>query len=126
MNSAARPLVAVVDDESRVLESLEDLLESDGYAARIFPSAKAFLESGALSSIGCLISDIRMADIDGWELESIVHRQRPDLPVIFISGHDGQPPSGPYLTRGGARRLFKKPFNGQDLLAAVRAALSAP
>jgi FixJ family two-component response regulator len=62
--------VAVVDDDYAVLESVEDLLNSAGYVARTFSSAREFLEDGALDSVGCLVSDIRMPGMDGLELRS--------------------------------------------------------
>ena len=113
-----KPVIAVVDDERAVLESLADLLESDGYSARLFGSAKEFLDSGALSSVDCLISDIRMPVMDGWGLEAEAARARPDLAVILITAHDA--------TRAAAARqrlVLRKPFDGLELLAAVRAAV---
>ena len=59
-------MIAVVDDDPRLLESLENLLESAGYAVRTFPSAKALVDAG-LSGIDCLITDIGMPEIDGFE-----------------------------------------------------------
>jgi FixJ family two-component response regulator len=121
MSSGAKPLVAVVDDDSRVLESLEDLLESAGYATRVFPSAREFLQSGVLGSIGCLISDIRMPDVDGWQLLAVATRERPNLPVILITAHEEcrRDHTNP------APILFKKPFDGKELLASVRTLIDA-
>jgi FixJ family two-component response regulator len=111
-------IVAMVDDDRRILESLESLLESAGHRARLFESAAGLLASGALAEIDCLISDIDLPSIDGFELARRVHAARPDLPVILITGHpelaDRLPPTGP-----GYCRLFMKPFDGQQLLAAV-------
>lgn len=127
MNSVRKLVVAVVDDDRRVLESLDDLLESGGYCARVFPSAKDFLESGALLSISCLISDIRMPAMDGWELEMLARHERPELPIILITGHDAiQNQARSTRAAGRLRVLFKKPFDGQELLAAISAALAAP
>jgi len=113
-----RFVVAVVDDDQRVLESLENLLESAGHTVRLFASAPALLESGSLGEIDCLISDIDLPRINGFELLRLVHATRPELTVILITGHpemvDRSPPIG-----SGHYRLFKKPFDGQELLAAV-------
>jgi FixJ family two-component response regulator len=112
-------IVAVVDDDQRILESLEHLLESAGYAVRLFASAAALLESDSLEEIDCLISDIDLPKIDGFELLRLVYAARPVLPVILITGHpkmvNRSPPIG-----SGHYRFFKKPFNGQELLAAVK------
>ncbi len=113
-------VTAVVDDDQRVLESLEDLLESAGHTVRAFSSAVALLESGSLAYIDCLISDIDLPKIDGFELLRVASAARPELPVILITGHPElvkrSPPVGP-----GGYRLFKKPFDGQELLMAVDA-----
>jgi FixJ family two-component response regulator len=116
--------VAVVDDDLAVLESVEDLLNSAGYAARTFSSAREFLEDGALDSVGCLVSDIRMPGMDGWELRSFLQKRRPDLPVILITAHEEpvQDVNSPLLTHG-VWRMFRKPFEGHELLAAVKSAL---
>lgn len=120
MSSFAPAIIAVVDDDCRVLESLENLLSAGGYTARVFLSARDFLDSGALPSISCLISDIRMPVMDGWELQAVANLQRPELPVILITGHDDVLPG----KAGGAAAIFRKPFSSDALLAAVDAALT--
>jgi len=115
-------IVAVVDDDQRVLESLENLLESAGHDVRLFGSAAALLRNGSLAEIDCLVSDIDLPKINGFELSRLVHEARPRLPVILITGHpeivDRSPPLG-----SGHRRLFRKPFDGQEMLAAINEAL---
>src|SRR5262249_47994365 len=71
-------VVAVVDDDQRILESLENLLESAGHTVRLFASAPALLESGSLAEIDCLISDIDLPRINGFELMRLVHESRPE------------------------------------------------
>jgi len=119
---ASRFMVAVVDDDRRVLASLAALLESADYVVRPFDSAAAMLESGSLAEIDCLISDVGMPVMDGFELLQRVRAARPQLPVILISGRSDA------LARaavggGAGYRLFRKPFEGRELLAAVRGAL---
>jgi FixJ family two-component response regulator len=108
----------VVDDDQRILESLEMLLESAGHTSRVFASAMELLKSGSLAEIGCLISDIGLPAMDGFELLRVVHAVRPELPVILITGHpemlNRPPPVG-----AGHYWLFKKPFDGQELLSAI-------
>jgi FixJ family two-component response regulator len=120
-----RLAIAVVDDDQRILESLGSLLESADYAVRLLPSALALLESGCLAEIDCLISDIDMPVMDGFELLRTVHLARPELPIILITGH---PDMLNRLPQIGSRHcgLFKKPFDGQELLMAVSDALSNP
>ncbi len=124
MHSSERPVVAVIDDDHRVLESLEELLESAGYHARLFSSALEFLESGTAAMTQCVISDIRMPGMDGWELESAVSRAQPDLPVILIAGDDvANREMQLRQSRERHRVLFGKPFDSHELLAATRAAI---
>jgi FixJ family two-component response regulator len=116
-------VVALIDDNVRVLESLQDLLESAGYATRVFASAQDFLSSGALPSTGCIVSDISMPGMSGWELERRVNEERPTLPIIFITAHAEEEKLALSSTPAGKRRvIFRKPFNGPDLVAAVSAA----
>ena len=111
-------LVGVVDDDPRVLESFEELLGSAGYQVLLFPSADAFLVENGIQRVDCLISDIRMPSISGWELLRIAHVERPDLPVILMTARDEEH-SRDQVERSWARFLFKKPFNGRELVAAV-------
>jgi FixJ family two-component response regulator len=115
-------VVAVVDDDQGVLRSLEYLLESAGYPVRAFTSGAALLRSGCLSEIACLISDIDMPGMDGFELLRLVHPARPGLPTILITGH---PDTLRRLPVPGASnpRVFTKPFEGHELLSAVGDAL---
>jgi FixJ family two-component response regulator len=116
-------VVAVVDDDPLVLESLEDLLESADHTVRLFASASAFLESGQLAEIDCVISDIGMPAIDGFELRRLAKVARPELPVILITGRDELANSPRCAFIAGTRDIFQKPFNGQELLAAVSRAV---
>jgi FixJ family two-component response regulator len=114
-------MIAVVDDDPRLLESLENLLESAGYGARTFSSAKALLDAG-LSDLDCLITDIGMPAMDGFELHDLVKKARPDLPVFLITGRHEIGDQH----RASAKDIsgfFRKPFNGPDLLAAIGDAL---
>jgi FixJ family two-component response regulator len=122
VTSSAKPVVAVVDDDYRVLESLEDLLQSAGYRVRLFASAQQFLET-ALAEIDCVISDVGMLGTDGFTLAQIIRSLRPSLPVIFITGRH-EFATAEQAARGG-RLLFEKPFDTRDLLAAIGSELQA-
>jgi FixJ family two-component response regulator len=114
-----KPVVAIVDDDPRLLESLEDLLESAGYAARSFSSAGSLLVSG-LSGVDLIITDIGMPGINGFELRDLVKRMRPDLPVFLITGRHEIADQDRAQGTGG---FFRKPFDAKILLAAVGDAL---
>ena len=116
------PIIGVVDDDRRILESLENLLESADYRVRLFASARDQLDSVELSNIACLISDIDMPGADGFALLRELRSARPRLPVILITGHaemlNQTLPFDP-----SQYPLFKKPFDGHELLVAVDDAL---
>ena len=111
-------VVAVVDDDPSILRSLEYLLESADYLVRAFSSGAALLQSGCLSEIACLISDVDMPGMDGIELVRLVHAARPQLPIILFTGYPDQLTRLPSLI-GSRHRLFTKPFQGTELLAAI-------
>jgi FixJ family two-component response regulator len=76
--------VGVVDDDPRVLESFEELLAAGGYESLLFDSAEAFLDANGFEKVDCLISDIGMPAMSGWDLLRIVRTELPSLPVILI------------------------------------------
>ena len=118
----SRFVIAVVDDDPGVLRSLEYLLESADHGVRLFTSAQALLESDRLPEIDCLISDIDMPGMDGFELLQRLHAARPGLPAILITGYPDTLNQSPPLG-GSPLRFFTKPFRGPELLAAVSDAL---
>jgi FixJ family two-component response regulator len=121
MAKSTRFVVAVVDDDHRTLESLADLLEAAGYDVRLYSSATIIWKRDGLADIDCLISDIGMPDMDGFELRRLALSERPDLPVILITGRpEIRVRYSSILERD---RYFEKPFDGQQLLAAIRRAL---
>jgi FixJ family two-component response regulator len=116
-------VVATVDDDRRVLESVQSVLESAGYEAVPFESAEAFLLSGALSRVACVIADVRLPGMNGTELQRRIRRERRQLPVILITAHDDDDVRQQAL-REGALAFLVKPFDGGDLLEQVARATS--
>ena len=119
MNSRT-PVVAVVDDDPRLLASLANLLESAGYAVRSFPSALSLVASGAFD-MDALVTDVGMAGMSGFELRDHVRRARPDLPVFLITGRHEIAERD---QAQGISGFFRKPFDAQLLLSAVADALN--
>jgi FixJ family two-component response regulator len=117
-------VVAVVDDDARVLESLEDLLESAGHTVYLFDSAQALLGDAAFGKIDCLISDIGMPTIDGFDLERLAQAARPELPVILITGRIELIKGGQTTGRCDSRTVLLKPFSERELLDAINRALT--
>jgi FixJ family two-component response regulator len=125
MVAMANPTIHVVvgvDDDIRIRESIESLVESAGFASLLFPSAEEFLKSGKLAEVSCLITDVRMSGMDGIELQRRVRFDRPQLPVIFISGHHDDEIRRQAL-EGGAFAFMYKPFDPGDLLGVVNRAV---
>src|SRR5512132_990863 len=122
MQTAQKHVVAIVDDDDRTLESLGDLLEAAGFVVRAYSSAKALLHERGLSGVDCLVSDIGMPDMSGFELRTIAETQRPDLPVILITGR----PKAAWLAASelDPARYFEKPYDGRKLVAAIAAAIA--
>jgi FixJ family two-component response regulator len=120
-----RHIVAVVDDDQSILRSLQYLLESADYPVRVFTSGTALLGSGCLGETACLISDLDMPGMNGFELLRRVHEARPGLPFILITAY---PETLQRLPHADERkpRAFIKPFAGEEMLAAVGDALRTP
>jgi FixJ family two-component response regulator len=116
-------IVAVVDDDPRVREALEHLFDAAGIEHRSFASAEEALEQGELESINCLISDVRMPGIDGCELQRRLAATFPALPVIFVTAHHDDEIRQNVLARGAVAFLYK-PFDGEELLNLVDAAMT--
>jgi FixJ family two-component response regulator len=124
VTGAAKPTIAVIDDDCRVRESLDDLLDCAGYCVRLFASGAEFLRSAAFSKVDCVISDVAMPAMDGFALQRLVREARPTLPVILVTGHHELAAAATEADRGG-RTLFEKPFDRERLLAAINLELQA-
>jgi FixJ family two-component response regulator len=122
MAGGTKHVVVGVDDDFRVRESVERLVESAGYAHLVFSSAEEFLQSGTLAVANCLITDVRMPGMDGIELQRRIRLERPELPVIFISAHQDDEARKRALDEGATKFLYK-PFDGAELLRTIEAAL---
>jgi FixJ family two-component response regulator len=108
-------LVAAVDDDRRVRESIQSVLESAGYDAALFGSAEEFLQSGALDRAMCVIADVRLPGLHGLELQRRIREYRAQMPVIFITAHDEDDIRRQAL-REGAVDFMVKPFDAAQLL----------
>lgn len=119
-----RPLLSVVDDDESVRESLPDLLNEFGFAARAFSSAEEFLSSGSVDETNCLILDVTMPGMSGPELYQELKRRGQGIPIIFITGQRDEAIRTRVLKQGAAGFLLK-PFSDTALLAAINTALQA-
>ena len=117
-----RSLVAIVDDDESVRESLPDLLRQFGFAAQAFSSAEAFLASEALSETRCLVLDVAMPGMSGPDLQQELMRRRQEIPIVFITGNGDRTVRPRLLAQGAVECLFK-PFSDTALLDALTTAL---
>jgi FixJ family two-component response regulator len=118
----AQVLVSVVDDDESVRESLPELLKELGFAAQAFASADEFLSSDCVSATRCLFLDIAMPGMSGPELQHELTVRGHAIKIIFITARGNEMLRRQLIGRGAVDCLFK-PFSGQDLKAALDAAL---
>lgn len=119
---ARPPLVIIVDDDALVRASLDSLFRSVGFATRQFASARDALECAVEEELACVVTDVRMPDIGGFEFQKALNARRTGLPIIFMTGH-GDIPMSVRAMKAGAVDFLSKPFRDQDMLDAVNAAI---
>ncbi len=116
------PIVAVVDDDESVRESLPDLLREFGFATHSFSSAEEFLASDSLVQTECLILDVAMPGMTGFDLQRELKLRGHSIPIIFISAHKDEVVRRRAFQQGAVEFLFK-PFSDTALLQALNTAL---
>ncbi len=121
--SLKQALIAVVDDDQSVCEALESLLESIGFDAATFGSARSFLESPKFPRVDCAILDVSMPEMDGIELQRHLVANHP-IPIIFITAHWDKKTQQQAM-QAGAVRFLSKPFSDDALIDALQSALNA-
>jgi FixJ family two-component response regulator len=119
---AAKSIVFVIDDDISVRESLGPLICAAGWEAKLFTSAQEFLEGSYVSVPNCLVLDISLPGISGLELQKCIIKERPEMPIIFITGH-GDIPQTVQAMKAGATEFLTKPFPDNVLLDSIRHAL---
>jgi FixJ family two-component response regulator len=120
--STMQPLVAIVDDDESVRESLPDLLRGLGFTPRAFDSADSFLSFKDISRTQCLLLDVCMPGMSGPELQQELVSRGIRIPIIFITARHDEPLREKLMQRGAAAYLLK-PFSELQLRTAFDAAL---
>lgn len=115
-------VVHIVDDEEAVRNSLAFLLSTNGFAVRTHASATAFLEIAPSIKNGCLVTDLRMPDIDGVELLRRLNAAGALLPAILVTGH-GDVQMAVEAMKNGALDFIEKPFSDDMLIASIHRAV---
>ncbi len=118
----ATPIVFVVDDDISVRESLQLLIECEGWHPETFASAQEFLDRPRNLVPSCLVLDVSLPGLNGLDLQKRVAVERPDMPIIFITGY-GDVPTTVQAMKAGAVEFLTKPFGDNVLLSAIRHAL---
>jgi FixJ family two-component response regulator len=116
-------VVAIVDDDELIRESLGGLMKAAGFPAVTFASGEEFLNSGEQENTACLIVDIRMQGMSGLELQSKLSKDDRRIPIIFITAHRDENTRMQAL-RAGAVKFLTKPVDKGVLIDSVRTALN--
>ena len=122
--SRESPLVAVVDDEESVRRALERLLRSAGIETATFASGGAMLQDLARREPDCVVLDLHMPGMSGFEVQERLAARDCKIPVVVLTGQDSSE-SYERATAGGAAAYLRKPVDGGELLAAVAAAMNS-
>ena len=118
-----RERVYVVDDDLSVREALSSLIRSVGLQVETYASAAEFLAAPRHAGVACLVLDVRMPGLSGLDLQAQLTQFGDSIPVIFITGH-GDIPMAVWAMKKGAVEFLSKPFRDDDLLSAIRDALT--
>ena len=118
------PMIAIVDDDPSLRRALHRLLRSAGYVVEGFASACEFLASGPSGRTACLVLDIRLGGMTGFELQERLAADRAPFPVIFMTAHDDAPTRA-RVQRAGVAGYLPKPFDAALLLSTIQGAVSA-
>ena len=116
------PMVVVVDDDISVRESLELLIQNEGWQAALFESAEEFLSRLPNVVPSCLVLDINLPDLSGLDIQQRISDEKSSIPIIFITGY-GDIPTSVRAMKAGAAEFLTKPLNDEILIEAIRDAV---
>ena len=116
-------LIAIVDDEEPIRKALKRLLRSAGMNVETFPSGVEFLESLTTHRPDCVVLDLHMPNVNGFEVQARLEESGVSVPVVIITGHDSDETRDRALA-GQPVAYLRKPVNDQVLLDAIELALS--
>jgi FixJ family two-component response regulator len=116
------PVIAIVDDDHALRNSLDDLIRSIGFRTLVFPSAEVFLSSNQAREAACLILDVRMPGMSGLDLQRQIVAVNWQIPIIFVTSHADDDARAQAIQAGAVAFLYK-PFHEEELLNAIDLAL---
>ncbi len=117
-----QPIVFLLDDDAAVVTALGRMLQASGFAVRSWTSAAEFLEAHDAQTPGCLVTDLRMPDMSGLELQRALFDRGSDRAIVFVTGQ-GDIPTTVQAMKAGAVSFLPKPVQRAELVAAVQEAL---
>jgi FixJ family two-component response regulator len=117
-----KPTVVVVDDDISVRESLELLIENEGWHPALFESAQAFLARLPTLVPSCLILDVNLPDLSGLDIQERISAEKSSTPIIFITGY-GDIPMSVRAMKAGAAEFLTKPLDDEIVIQAIREAV---
>jgi two-component system response regulator FixJ len=121
--TAARPRIAVIDDDAGIRAAVADLLHASDFTARTFTSAEEFLERGQQERFDCLIADVNLPGMTGVALLQVLGASRRLLPAVLITGR-ADPATLDLIRRAGSVPHLRKPFGDDELFEAMRQAMA--
>jgi FixJ family two-component response regulator len=119
------PVVCVVDDDDSILRALRRLLDATGFRVETFSSAEAFLESAHRGRADCLVVDVHLGGLSGFDLQERLAAAGEHTPIVIITAHDDQS-TCQQARRVGAIEYLRKPFDDDSLIAAIHKAIGDP
>jgi FixJ family two-component response regulator len=122
MSLAKDPVISIIDDDVSVRVAVESLVRSLGYVARTYDSAEAFLGSDVVAETSCIVSDIQMPGMSGFDLQSRLKNSGHTVPMIFITAFP-EDHIRAHAETGGAFGFLAKPFDGQALVGLIASAI---
>ena len=117
-----KPKISVIDDDEAVRDALGDLLGALGYPVQTFESARDFIDRAGSATSACLITDVQMPGMSGFELMEHMARTGRSIPTILISAHTQQAMQS-RAARQGAVAFLRKPIRQDELVASLRRAV---
>jgi FixJ family two-component response regulator len=118
------PTIFIVDDDPSVRDSLRRMFFALGYSARVFSNGREFLDSQWRDAPGCLVLDVELPDLSGFEVQKHLSELGAQPPIVFLSGQ-GDIPMSVRAIKAGAVEFLTKPFKQEQLVSAIRTALDA-
>jgi FixJ family two-component response regulator len=123
MVASPAAMVFVVDDDASVRKSLSRVISEAGYRVQTYASPREFLTRVPEPGPSCLVLDVRMPGVSGFELQQTLTSAVHEIPIIFITGH-GDIPMSVKAMKAGAVDFLTKPFSAKELLDAIQRAVA--